>query len=66
MAELFDLVAGTSTGSLLTTAIVLPNNNTDIQNRTSQKNMYFADKAIEVYTQMNSQVFLIFQIPLGW
>lgn len=28
MAEIFDLVAGTSTGSLLATALVIPNNDT--------------------------------------
>jgi patatin-like phospholipase/acyl hydrolase len=45
MAELFDLVAGTSTGSLLTTAIVLPNNSTDDAFKKRQRNMYFAENA---------------------
>lgn len=29
MAELFDMVSGTSTGSLLATSLVLPNNDTE-------------------------------------
>jgi patatin-like phospholipase/acyl hydrolase len=45
MSELFDLVAGTSTGSLLATALVIPNNNS----LSPQKNKFFADKVIEVY-----------------
>lgn len=39
MSELFDMVSGTSTGSLLTTAIVLPDK------VDPSKNMYFADNA---------------------
>lgn len=53
MADLFDLVAGTSTGSLLATALVIPNDNTT----SPQKNKFFAQKAIEVYTEMAPIVF---------
>jgi predicted acylesterase/phospholipase RssA len=53
MSELYDMVAGTSTGSLLATAIVFPN--PDPQNIT--KNKFFADDAIDVYTNEASVVF---------
>lgn len=59
MAELFDLVAGTSTGSLLATSIVMPNDDTN----STRINKYFAEKAIQVYTEMNSIVFTKFEIP---
>lgn len=58
MSELFDLVAGTSTGSLLATALVIPNND-----KTSlQKNKFFADKVIEVYQDKGAEVFTRFAI----
>jgi patatin-like phospholipase/acyl hydrolase len=40
MAEVFDLVAGTSTGSLLATALVIPND--DNATNATQFNKYFA------------------------
>lgn len=40
MAELFDLVAGTSTGSLLATALVIPND--DEATKATQVNKFFA------------------------
>ena len=40
MAELFDLVAGTSTGSLLATALVIPNDNE--ATKKDQVNKFFA------------------------
>jgi len=40
MAELFQMVSGTSTGSLLTTAIVLPNNDTTKYG--DRPNLFFA------------------------
>lgn len=60
MAELFDLVAGTSTGSLLATALVIPN---DDKNAT-MKNKFFAQKAIEVYTDLAPIVFTKFAVTL--
>lgn len=47
MAELFDMVAGTSTGSLLATSIVLPNNDTN----SPRINKFFAEDAIKIYTE---------------
>jgi hypothetical protein len=46
MSELYDLVAGTSTGSLLATSLVFPN--PDPNNVT--RNKYFANDAITIYT----------------
>jgi len=53
MAEIFDLVAGTSTGSLLATALVIPNNDTS----SKQPNKFFADRVIEVYQSEGTVVF---------
>ena len=53
MSEIFDLVAGTSTGSLLATALVIPNDDAT----SIQKNKFFADKVIEVYSDMGPRVF---------
>ena len=53
MAELFDMISGTSTGSLLATALVLPNNDTS----KDRINMYFAEDAIRIYTEYAPTVF---------
>jgi patatin-like phospholipase/acyl hydrolase len=52
MAELFDMVAGTSTGSLLATALVFPNNVTN-----GTPNMYFAQDALDIYVNEAPVVF---------
>jgi uncharacterized protein len=54
MAELFQMVSGTSTGSLLTTAIVLPSPN-DIT-----KNKFWAADASNIYKVQGPQVFKTF------
>lgn len=64
MAELFDLVAGTSTGSLLATALVIPND--DPKTKDTQVNKFFAQKAIEVYTEMAPVVFTKFQMSTSF
>ena len=55
MAELFDMVAGTSTGSLLATSIVLPN--PDPETNQTQFNKFFASDAMDIYTRYGPQVF---------
>eukprot|EP00347_Sterkiella_histriomuscorum_P004105 403361733 len=60
MAEIFDLVAGTSTGSLLATALVIPHDDPN----STQTNKFFAQKAIEVYTEMAPIVFTKFKMTL--
>jgi hypothetical protein len=62
MWMLFDLVAGTSTGSLLATAIVLPNNNSAMY--PEQKNKFFAEDAIRIYKDNGSTVFKKFTYSL--
>ena len=52
MSELFDLIAGTSTGSLLTTSLILPSFDPN-----GRKNKYFADDAISIYQNKASIVF---------
>lgn len=49
LAELFDMVAGTSTGSLLTATIVFPDYSPN--NTNPGKNKFYAEKAIEIYAQ---------------
>jgi patatin-like phospholipase/acyl hydrolase len=52
LSLLFDLVAGTSTGSLLATAIVLPEKGSD-----PPRNKYYAQDAIEIYSVYGTTVF---------
>ena len=56
MTELFDMVSGTSTGSLLTTAVVMPDEN--------GLPRYYADNGSDVYQQHGSDVFMTFELPL--
>ena len=54
------MVSGTSTGSLLTTAIVLPNNDTT----STRKNKFFAVNATNIYKEGGKDVFRTFQQPM--
>ena len=51
MHTLFDMISGTSTGSLLTTSLVLPKSKEDRTNR------FFADDVIEIYRVNGTDVF---------
>jgi hypothetical protein len=62
MSELFHMVSGTSTGSLLTTAIVLPNN--DTATNATRKNMFFAVNATNIYKDGGKDVFRTFTLPM--
>jgi hypothetical protein len=62
MSELFHMVSGTSTDSLLTTAIVLPNN--DTATNSTRKNMFFAVNATNIYKDGGKDVFRTFTLPL--
>ena len=53
MAELFDLVAGTETGAIIATSLVLPNTNST----SSQKNLYFADRAQKFFLDNASTLY---------
>jgi len=44
MPEMFDLIAGSETGAIIATTLVLPN--PDYPDSSSQKNKYFADTAV--------------------
>lgn len=57
MSELFQMVSGTSTGSLLTTALVLPSP-TD-----PTKNKFWAVNASNIYKERGYQVFKTFNFP---
>jgi hypothetical protein len=58
MSELFQMVSGTSTGSLLTTAIVLPDPNDPT------KNKFWASNASNIYKNNGAMVFKTFDLPL--
>jgi patatin-like phospholipase/acyl hydrolase len=47
MYKLFDMFAGTSTGSLLVSALVLPSSESTPENKT---NMYWATDAVNIYS----------------
>lgn len=55
MSELFNMVSGTSTGSLLTSAIVLPN--PDNATKALKPNKFFADDASLIYIKHGKDVF---------
>ena len=52
MSELFDMVSGTSTGSLLAAAIVLPNKSSD-----PLTNYYYASDGVDVYSEFAPKIF---------
>ena len=53
------MISGTSTGSLLTTALVLPNN--DTAKYGPRKNLFFAVNASEIYSTYGKDVFKTFK-----
>lgn len=59
MSELFDLMAGTSTGSLLTTALVMPD-------ATGTGNKFTSDDVLEIYYKDGGEVFLKYHLPAAW
>ena len=56
MSKIFDMVAGTSTGSLLSTALVIPAVDDPSANR------YYADDAAKIYTSKAGQVFTKYKL----
>lgn len=55
MAELYDLLAGTSTGSLLAATLVIPN--LDPATNQTQKNKYWAQTGLDMYIKNGAEVF---------
>ena len=45
MPELFDLIAGSETGAIIATTLVIPNNDTT----STQKNQFFANRAVDFF-----------------
>ena len=62
LSEIFDMVAGTSTGSLLATTIVFPDKSPNPQ--FPGKNKYFAETAISIYADKASSVFKLFELSI--
>ena len=56
LSKVFDMVAGTSTGSLLATSIVIP----AVDNKTV--NRYYSDDAIKIYTTRGKDVFQTYEM----
>jgi len=49
MTELFDMIAGSGTGAVISATLVMPND--DPATKDTQKNKYFADKALSFYNE---------------
>jgi len=62
MPELFDMVAGSETGAIIATTIVLPNTNTS--SRDNQPNKYFADTAVDFFSKNVDILYHDAQMPM--
>lgn len=60
MTELFDMVAGSETGAIIATNLVLPNDDADT--KAEQKNKYFADHSVAFFKE-NADVYRDKQVP---
>ena len=58
MSELFDMMAGTSTGSLLTTALTMPDKD--------GANLFTSEDVIDIYRDKGAIVFSKFSLSEGW
>jgi patatin-like phospholipase/acyl hydrolase len=59
MSEIFDLMAGTSTGSLLTTALAMPAED-------GVTNKFTSDSVLDIYRDKGPEVFSKYELPAGW
>ena len=54
MTELFDMIAGSETGAIIATTLVIPN---DDKNKTTRKNKFYSEKAIEFFERNLSTLY---------
>lgn len=68
MKDIFDMIAGTSTGSIIAASLAMPNNVTVNGKVELSKTdpLYFADEIIAIYRNDNDKIFDKNQFSVGW
>ena len=55
MHELFDMITGSGTGSIIASGLVMPND--DEATKATQKNKYFADSLLEFFDTFSPEIY---------
>jgi len=68
MKDIFDLIAGTSTGSIIAASLAMPKNvtvNGEVELSKTEP-LYFADEIIKIYRNDNDKIFDKNQFSIAW
>lgn len=69
MKDLFDMIAGTSTGSIIAASLAMPKNSTDNQGKvilSKTEPKFFAPEIIDIYRNDNDKIFDKNQFSIAW